>query len=211
MPEFTEETEPRGGRQLVSPRDRKRENPGPCRGHSASQASSPLGVEWRKREISSIPQLQRPSGCPHSAGHPMKPRGSASPGLTCAGDGKAHRLRGVWFTPGQLQLACSGPTVHASPSLYEATADTSCLVRHHLPWKEERTTPPPWPCPPCTCAWGCQTAQLPCHSQATMGLAAFAQAGPWLGYPPCPHPSPGKRLLIVHSSAQRSPSPGSLP
>lgn len=81
-------------------------------------------------------------------------------------------------------LVRSGPTVHASPSLYEATADASCLLGHYLLWKEERTMPPPWPHPPCTCAWGCQIAWLPSRSQATMGLGAFAQAGPWLGYLP---------------------------
>lgn len=71
MPVFTEETEGRGGWQLVSPRDRQRQNQSPCRGgHSASQASSFLGVE--KTSNKSILQLQRPTVCLNSAGHPDK-------------------------------------------------------------------------------------------------------------------------------------------
>lgn len=74
-PEFTEETEPRGGRQLVSPRDRKRENPGPRRrGHSASQALSPLDVEWRKRVISPSHNCRGPVGVQTAQGIPIKPR-----------------------------------------------------------------------------------------------------------------------------------------
>lgn len=117
-PEFTEETEPRGGRQLVSPRDRKRENLGPRRrGHSASQASSPLDVEWRKRVISPSRNCRGPVGVQTAQGILIKPRGSASPGLKCVGDGKAHRLRGEWFMPGQLcRNAQAPPCTRALPS-----------------------------------------------------------------------------------------------
>lgn len=58
-----------------------------------------------------------------------------------------------------------------------------------------------------------QDAKLPGSpsSPATTGLGVFAQADLWLGYRPSPPPSPGKLLHTLHYSAQRMPSPGSLP